>query len=68
MSGSSAPTSVLYLTEAEMSESLLLQMLEETDVDFPTLGKPPPLEDYLEPPLEGWNCPAASVGSCRGAC
>ena len=46
-------TSVLYLTEAEMSESLLVQMLEATDVDFPTLGKRPPLEE--------WNCPAASL-------
>ena len=51
-------TSVLYLTEAEMSESLLVQMLESTDVDFPTLGKPPTLVG--KPPSEGWNCPAAS--------
>ena len=42
-----------------MSESLLVQMLEATDVDFPTLGKRPTLVG--KPPSEDWNCPAASL-------
>ena len=68
----------------EILESLLLQMLEASDVDFPTLGKPS--EDlccpaalllvcgYLETPeLQAGNHHQDQhhdqpAGSCQGAC